>query len=49
MNKEKKFYATPEVEIEKFTILCGNTISHGDPNGLEGSGTDYTDGEDWEF
>lgn len=49
MKTEKKIYTTPELEIEKFTILCANTVSTGDPNGLEGTGSDYSGGGDWEF
>lgn len=42
----KKNYTAPEVDIEKYTTECSvMTVS----NGLEGTGTDYVGGGDWEF
>lgn len=49
MNRDKKFYATPEVEIEKFTVYCANSISYGDAGGLEGNENEYVGGDDWDF
>lgn len=46
MNIEKKNYTAPEVEIEEYTILSSiMTLSQG----LEGTGTEYEGGDDWDF
>lgn len=42
----KKNYTAPEVDIEKYTTeFSVMTVS----NGLEGTGSEFTGGDDWEF
>lgn len=46
----RKNYASPEVEIEKFLIKTKVvTLSQDPDDGLEGSGSDYEGGSNWDF